>query len=573
MGHRSVPNRPMTSLLALLPLLAPAQTPQQAADFLPGDTFFAVEISAEPWTRLGDQTVAAQLFQQQPMADMMTPMAAQIDDALAQVSAQMGFDFATLLSGSRMHLAVPFSLIENQGDGQLVFAFDLPAEIAQGVDLGKTLDSFGQGAWWQEGTVLVGTLHPEEMETAGDRIQAGFESGVFEPSPMRQSDVAYLQGLIDAGRKGAGLTGQASFRKMAAKARTGNDLMGLWFMVDHIDREFIEMVAEEALPDGVEELAAQTGITKLEGIGYTFSVSPPMLEDRLVMAGEGFGAELFPADLLSLIDLKSLLGALPHDAVQVQLSALDYSALGDMLEGLIDLGMQISGEELPAEAEPILNSVWLALDSIGPVSAGVTRIDDFDNGNPGDFWLQVRDQAGLQEAMSVIPQEVWDGVSQAMALSPAAPKLKLEIQGNRFVIIESLGQPTTERLLTQAEFQPSADWLAQFPAGQVFGIEFVHRDLMVEGFSLLRERGDEMLGMMGEDLPMSFEALPEPVVMRAILRPMTGVMLADSQGITSVTRSPLGSIPTRMLVAFPTMMNMFEAFGMAMPDQFDEDEF
>ena len=96
---------------------------------------------------------------------------------------------------------------------------------------------------------------------------------------------------------------------------------------------------------------------------------------------------------------------------------------------------------------------------------------------------------------------------------------------------------------------------------------------MVEGFSLIRDRGDEMLGLMGGDLPMSFEVLPEPVVMRAILRPMTGVLLSDGQGITSVTRSPLGSIPTRMLVAFPTMMNMVEAFGMAVPDRFDEDEF
>ena len=563
----------MASLLALLSLLAPAQAPQQAADYLPGDTFFAIEISAEPWMRLGDQTVAAQLFQQEPMADMMTPMAAQIDDALAQVSAQMGFDLATLLTGSRMHLAVPFSLVENQGDGQLVFALDLPAEIAQGIDLGKTLDSFGQGAWWQEGTVLVGTIHPNEMESAGDRIQAGFESGVFQPSPMRQGDVAYPNGLIDAGRKGAGLTGQPAFQKMAAKARSGEDLMGMWFMVDHIDRDFMEMVTEEALPDGVDELAAQAGITKLEGIGYSFSVSPPMLEDRLVLAGEGFGAEFMPAELLELVDLKALLSALPHDAVQVQLSALDYSAIGDMLEGLIDLGVQISGEEMPAEAEPILNACWLALDSIGPVSAGVTRIDDFDNGNPGDFWVQVRDTAGLQEAMSIIPQEVWDGIAQGMAMTPAAPKLALEIQSNRFVVIESLGQPTTERLLTQAEFQPSADWLAEFPSSQIAGIEFVHRDLMVEGFSLIRDRGDEMLGLMGGDLPMRFEALPEPVVMRAILRPMTGVVLSDGQGITSVTRSPLGSIPTRMLVAFPTMMNMVEAFGMAVPDSFDEDEF
>ena len=61
--------------------------------------------------------------------------------------------------------------------------------------------------------------------------------------------------------------------------------------------------------------------------------------------------------------------------------------------------------------------------------------------------------------------------------------------------------------------------------------------------------------------------------MRAILRPMTGVLLSDDQGITSVTRSPLGSIPTRMLVAFPTMMNMVESFGMVFPDRFDEDEF
>ena len=104
-------------------------------------------------------------------------------------------------------------------------------------------------------------------------------------------------------------------------------------------------------------------------------------------------------------------------------------------------------------------------------------------------------------------------------------------------------------------------------------IEFVHRDLIVEGFDLMRERGDDMLSMMGEGLPVSFEMLPEPVVMRAILRPMTGVILSDGQGVTSVTRSPLGAMPTRMLVALPTLMNMVEAMGMGFSSQFDEEEF
>ena len=133
------------------------------------------------------------------MADMFTPMKAEIDVALAQASAQMGFDLGSLLTGSRLYVAVPFALLENQGQGQLVFAADLPPAIAEGVNLGQMLDSFGQGAWWQEGTVLLGTVQPDELETADRRLQGGFETGVFEPSPARGEDADYLAGLIDAG--------------------------------------------------------------------------------------------------------------------------------------------------------------------------------------------------------------------------------------------------------------------------------------------------------------------------------------------------------------------------------------
>lgn len=293
----------------------------------------------------------------------------------------------------------------------------------------------------------------------------------------------------------------------------------------------------------------------------------------MVLAGPGFGAEMFPADLLELVNLPQLLAALPHDAMQVQLSALDFDALSSMLQSLLDFALSIEGEELPPEAEPILDAVWRGLGSVGPVSASVMRLADFDAGNAGEVWLQVRDADTLNEVLGLIPQEVYEGVEQAMAMNPAAPKLKFQVEGNRFVIMDSLGQPSTERLVTQAEFQPSADWLQQFPAGQVFGIEFIHRDLIVEGFSMMRSRGDDLLGMMGGDVPISFEVLPEPVVMRAILRPMTGVWMAHEDGVSSITRSPLGAMPTRLLVAMPTMMNLFESFGMGIADSLDEDEF
>jgi hypothetical protein len=89
----------------------------------------------------------------------------------------------------------------------------------------------------------------------------------------------------------------------------------------------------------------------------------------------------------------------------------------------------------------------------------------------------------------------------------------------------------------------------------------------------MRDRGDELLGLMGGDLPISFEVLPEPVVMQSILRPMTGVWLADSNGLSWVTRSPLGAMPTRMLVALPTMMNLMETMGLGVLGQLDEEEF
>lgn len=506
------------------------------------------------------------------MAQLVTPLAEQMDMAMAQATAQLGFDLGSLLAGSRMYVAVPFSVLENEG-GQIVFAADLEPNIAQGVELGKMISSFGQGAWSQNGTVLIGTMHTDEMQSMDSRIQTGFEEGVFMPSPMRDADQAYLNGLLDAGRKGAGLSGQATFQNMAAKARTGNDLMALWVMLEQIDREFIENASGEVLPEGIEALAEQSGISKLDGIGYSYSISGPMFEDRMVLSGPGFGAELFSTEMLELVNLPQLLAALPHDAVQVQLSALNYAVLGNMLEAMLDLGMQISGEEVPAEAEPFLDAVWQAFDSVGPVTAAITRVDDFDRGLPGDLWIQVQDEAGLREAMSVIPQEVFDGIQSAMAMNPGGPKLEMAINGSRFVFMKSMGQPTTERLLTQGEFQPSADWLRQFPAGEVFAIEFVHRDLIVEGFQLMRERGDDMLGLMGGQVPISFKVLPEPVVMRSILRPMTGAWLADANGISGITRSPLGAIPTRMLVALPTMMNLMEAMGTGVLGQLDEEEF
>ena len=99
----------MTPLLALLPLLAPAQSAPQAVDYLPADTFVALEVSIEPWQRLGDQTILSQLMQQESMAQLVTPMAGQLDMIMAQATAQLGFDLASLLAGSRMYLAVPFS--------------------------------------------------------------------------------------------------------------------------------------------------------------------------------------------------------------------------------------------------------------------------------------------------------------------------------------------------------------------------------------------------------------------------------------------------------------------------------
>jgi hypothetical protein len=562
----------MTPLLALLPLLAPAQSAPQAVDYLPADTFVAIEVSIEPWQRLGDQTILSQLMQQESMAQLVTPLAQQVDMVLAQATAQIGFDLASLLAGSRMYVAVPFSVLENEA-GQIVFAVDLEPKIAAGVELGKMISSFGQGAWSQNGTVLVGTMHTEEMESMEQRMQTGFEEGVFMPSPMRDGDTAYLNGLLDAGRKGAGFSGTKTFRDMAAKARTGNELMAIWVVLEQIDREFIENASGEVLPEGVEALAEQAGISKLNGVGYSFSISGPMFEDRMVLAGPGFGAELFAGDMLALVNLPQLLAAMPHDAVQVQLAAIDYAVLGNMLKGMLELGMQISGEEVPAEADPFLAAIWQAFDSIGPVSAGIMRVDDFDRGQAGDVWIQVRNEAGLNEALSVIPEGVFEGIQSALSMNAGAPQLKLQIEGNRFVFLESLGQPTTERLLTQGEFQPSADWLRRFPASQVFGIEFIHRDLIVEGFKLMRDRGDDLLGLMGGDIPISFDILPEPVVMQSILRPMTGVWLADANGLSNVTRSPLGAMPTRMLVALPTMLNLMETMGMGVLDQLDEEEF
>lgn len=563
----------MTPLLALLPLLAPAQEPQ-AADFLPADTLIAVEISAEPFLRQQEEMIITQLFHQEKLAQIVTPMASQAHQMMEQVSMQVGFDLGTLLHGSRFHLAVPVELTHSEGDSPLVIAIDLPTEIAQAINLADMLNGFAQGAWWQGGSVLVGSIYASDMDSAGDRIDRGMQTQVFEPNPHRAVDEQMLAKLLLGARTGNGWTSTPAYRRMSAEISTGNELLAVWVNLALIDEARLERWTGEETPEGFSQLMESFGFNTLEGFGYTFSASAPMFEDRYVIAGPNFGREVLPADLLELVNLKGMLEVLPHDAMHVQLMALDFEVMSAKLQKLLQAALAMEGEQLPAEAEPFLDALWSGLEAMGPVTSAMVRQADYDQGLPGELWAQVRKPEQLQAALDLIPAEVFQGLESAAAVSPAIPKIKMAIEGSRFMLMESIGQPTTERLMTQAEFMPSAQWLQQFPANELWLIEFVNREAFVEGFEVLRDRGQDVLGTFDGELEINLDLLPERVVLQSILRPMTTASLANENGLTTITRSPLGSIPSRLLMAVPTMMTLFESLGvMAESDAFYEEEF
>jgi len=561
----------MTFLLALLPLLSPAQ--ESATDFLPADSLLVAEISAEPIARLGDQTIVAQLFQQEGLSQLVSPIQTEVENGLAMASSQMGFDLTSLLMGSRMYLAVPQAALFEE-DGQITFAAELAADIAQGVNVADMLNNFGQGAWWQSGRILVGTVHTQEMDGIERRMEAGMQSGTFEASPLRQGDLMYLQGLVRGGLEGVGLSAQPIWTGMTNGVRDGNQMLSVWMRMDIIWQGLLSGELGESFEPEMGAVLTELGVTKLQGVGYSMGISGSMIEDHIVMHGEGFAASLAPQAMLEAVNLPALVGILPHDTMRAQASAINFNAIADMIQRAVEMAAEAGREEIPAEAEPIIAAVDRGLRAVGPVVVAAQRTADIDNGGTGDFWMQVRDAAALNEVLDMIPAEVWDGVKAGMAMS-GMPELVVETQGQRFVVTESSAQPSTVMLSTQAEFQPTVDYLKRFPTSNVMAIEFIHRDLIVEGLSFIRSEGDGWLGMIGE-MPegMTTKILPQRAVLESVLRPATSVATIDGNGLRIHTRSPFGWFPTSMLVAVPQMVSIFEQIGMyAGGAEFDEEEF
>jgi hypothetical protein len=566
-------------MLSFLPLCAlllpvPAQSSAQAVDFLPADTIFCLELSAEPFARLGSETIMAQLFAKSDLAEAIIPFQDQLQQGMDQLSAKLGFDLPSLLVSSRFYLGVPRNLAIKHV-GQLVLAADLDPAIAAGVDLGKLLNQAGFGAWWQSGSVLLGVMSDEEFDQAF-KNRGLVTDGPRQMSALQAKDLDYLMSLIRAHveNPSSTLSGVESWQVMTERMRSGDEVFGAWLMTESMDREFFEAVFEEEIPSGIESIVQSLGLNRIKGISWSSRIAGPMIEDRMMVYGPGYGQSIFPAQMLELVNLPELLKVLPHDSARAQMFAADFGAMGKILVELIEAISELEGSPPPAEAQQIFDVVLGVLAEIGPVTTGNVRMEDFDRNLPGDVWVQVRHADKLQLALDLIPDGLRESLKNGLAFGPGAPTIKLSIQGNRLVMFESSAEPSTESLHTQAAFFPIDNWVKQFDPSTVAGFDFVHPEVLVQGLNTLRTDGDDILrALEAPDFPLKFADLPSEAVTRGLMQPMATVSIADAQGLYMECRSPFGIMESSVLIAMPQLVQMMEVFGVSVLDEVDEEEF
>jgi hypothetical protein len=571
--------QPLKYMFSFLPLCAlvlsaPAQSATQAVDYLPADTIFCLELSAEPFDRLGAETIMAQMFAKSDLAEAITPFQNQLQQGMDGLSAQLGFDLPSLLMSSRFYLGIPRSMAMNQG-GQLVLAADLDPAIAEAVNFAEMLNQSGFGAWWQTGDVLLGVMSDPEFEQVFDQ-HAPMAEAPGQMSAFQAKDLDYLKQLIrnQIENPAATLAGVPSWKAMTERMRNGDEVFGAWLMAETMDREFFQTILGEEFPKEADAVLALLGIHKIRGMSWSSRLAGAMVEDRMMIYGPGFGQSIFPAEMLELVNLPELLKMLPHDSARAQMMAADFGAMGEILVAMIEVITELEGSPPPPEAEQIFDVVLGALAEIGPVTTGNTRMEDFDRNLPGDVWVQVRHADKLQQALDMIPDGLRESLENGLAFGAGAPTIKLAIQGNRLVLFESSAEPSTESLRAQAAYLPIDNWVQQFDPSTVAGFDFVHPEVLVQGLNVLRTDGDDILrALEAPDFPLKFADLPSEAVTRGLMQPMATVSIADAQGLYMECRSPFGIFESSMLIAMPQLVEMMDLFGVTVLDEIEEEEF
>ncbi len=564
----------MITILSLAALLVPQQQAPSAADFMPDDTFLYLEMSMEPFHRLGDQTIAYKMFEKGDVAEALTPLADEVHSHLDALSMELGFDVVSLVAGSRFSIGLNWTAAINEG-GWLPVAAELTPAVAENVRLDAILNEAGIGNWWQGGNLLIGVLHTDEF----GRLEGNYGPAPNSPeaNALRADGAKYLQAMLDrtAYQRTGGMTGLDSWKAMTSKCRGKNDVTGAWLMMDKFSREMFEDIIGEEMPDEIVQMMEILEIDKFRGVGWTTSVAPPMLEDRIMIYGPGMMQKYFPANVNEAANVPMLMGLLPHDSYQTMMFVADYGKFGEDIKACIDLMLQLGDEEMPEEAAGIMDMVFALLAETGPVFLSNARADDYERGLPGDFWLQARNPEKVTEILQAgLPDGLADALAEGMMFGPGVPEVLLTVRGNRLTVFESMGPETNEVLATQPEFRGAAALFAKYPVTEVYGAEYLSAAMMSEAFEILRSDGNALLHeLAGDDLPLDLGMLPAPAVVSALMQSSATVSVVTPEGFYSEGHAPFGRLATHMLIRIPAALKMLETFGMLSTGEFEAEEF
>ncbi len=563
----------MFTILSLAALLTPQLQAPSAADLMPADTFLYLEMSLEPFDRLGDQTIAYKLFEKGDVAEALAPLKSELDQQLDSLSMELGFDLGSLIEGSRFSIGFTWEAALNQG-GWLPVAAELSPEVAENVRLDSFLNQTGVGNWWQRGNLLIGVLHTDEFDQL-DNPPAPTD-GNNQPSALRQEGAKFLQNMLHAaaGPGENSMTSLASWKEMSKTCRSKDDVFGAWLMMDKFSRARIEEVIGEEIPEEIVEMCRVFDLDKFGGFAWTSSVKPPMLEDRIYIYGPGMMRKYFPANVNEAVNVPELMKLLPHDSYQTMMFAADFPQFGQDLKTAIDLMLQLGEEEMPEEAAGIMEMVFALLSETGPVFLSNTRADDYDRGLPGDFWLQARHPDKVTEILQAgLPEGLSDALAEGMMFGPGVPEVLLTVKGNRLTVFESVGQESTQRLGDQPEYRAAAALFGRFPVTQVYGAEYLSKAMMVEAFATLRSEGNTLIDAINEDIPLDFGMLPDTAVVDNLMQSSATVSIITENGIYSEGQAPFGRLATHLLIRIPPALKMLETFGMVSSGGFEEEEF
>ena len=560
----------MLSLLTLSALLVPQVQEPSAADVMPADTFLYLEMSVEPFDRLGEHTIPYQLYKKAEIADALAPLQAEMQKQLDTMSMELGFDLGSLIGSSRFSFGLTWDIVANEG-GFVPVGVEMSPAIAQNVNLDAILNEAGIGSWLQVGTLLFGVIHTDELE------QMDGANPSAAPVNKRAEGAQYLQGLLNraAEKPGNGMTGLASWKAMSARCRSNDDLFGGWLMMDHFNLDmFSEMIGEE-IPPQIIEIFEIMELDKFRGMSWTTSVAPPMLEDRIMVYGPGMMQKYFPARINEAVNMAELMNILPHDSYQTMMFASNFPQFGEDLQKCIDLMLELSGEEMPEEAAGIMNMVFALFTETGPVFCSNTRAEDYGRSLPGDLWLQASHPEKVSEILAAgLPAGLVDSLQEGMMFGPGIPEVMLAVKGNRLTVFESIAQATTQALGDQPEFRAAAQLFAKYPVTQVYGTEYQSKAMMVEAMETLRSEGNSLLEAIDAgDVPFDFKMLPEMAVVDAVMKSSATVSLATPDGFYAEGHSAFGRLLNQFLVQIPTALQLMNTFGMISSGEFEEEEF